>query len=147
MNERDRLFRRFDRIQKLDNPVSALTAVGVSVIYLGYRLIADHVFATEWLFTRFFIAFVFAKLVFALWSARLASAMQALGKESLIPVARATQVRRRSKSPITINPSNVVLPPPLVSQQPAWGDTSVQDGAVIGRRTVDDGTSARTEPS
>jgi hypothetical protein len=147
VNERERLFQRFDRVQKLENSVCLAVGIIVFVFVRLYKVFFGQLLdGPSWIIPVIVVP-VLAKFAFALWSARLARAMKVLAAEEKIPAARVTQTRRRTSNASTTKPSNIVLPPPLVSQQPAWGDTSVQDGAVIGRRGVADGTSARTEPS
>lgn len=147
MNERERLFQRFDRVQKLENSVCIAIGIVVLVFVRLYKLFVGRILEGPLWIIPVLLVPLLAKFAFALWSARLARAMKVLAAEERIPAARATQTRRRTSNASTIKPSNIVLPPPLVSQQPARGDTSVQDGAVIGRRGVANGTSACTEPS
>jgi hypothetical protein len=93
VNERERLFQRFDRVQKIENPICVAVAFAGLACFFLYMLVVEHVI-TDWWFTPWCISFVLAKFVFALWSARLARAMKALAAEEKIPAAHVRRSRR-----------------------------------------------------
>jgi len=144
--DRERLARRLRLIEELENPICFFVGFTVAVVYFFARLFTQHVIANLSWTIPFLVVFLVMKFAFAMIAARTERLLRT-GPE--LPAARAVQVRRRSSNANTIKPSTipVVLPPLPVSQQPAWGGDSVQDGAVIGPRILVDGTSARTDPS
>ena len=78
MNERERLFQQFDRVQKLENPI-CLTLGGVVLVFVRvYKLFAGPVLeGPSWIIPVIAVPLL-AKFVFALLSARIAGKLRAL---------------------------------------------------------------------